>query len=55
MFIISIRMLSAVLKLLADSLVLSRLGYALPGWGPAISKTSLSHLQRQQNWVMHAL
>ena len=29
-----------VLKLLIDSLVLSRLTYALPVWGPAISSTS---------------
>ena len=40
---------SAVLKLLVDSLVLSRFGYALPVWGPAISKTSVNRLQRQQN------
>jgi len=43
---------SAVLKLLVDSLVLLRFGYALPVWGPAISKTSVNRLQRQQNWAV---
>ena len=38
------------LKLLIDSLVLSYLTYALPVWGPAISKQCLTHLQHQHNW-----
>ena len=42
-----------VLKLLIDSLVLSRLTYALPVWGPAISKQYLTRLQRQHNWAVH--
>ena len=33
-----------VLKLLVDSLVLSRLTYALPVWGPTISKQCLARL-----------
>ena len=41
-----------VLKLLIDSLVLSRLTYALPVWGPAISKQCLTHLQPQHNWAV---
>ena len=41
-----------VLKLLIDSLVLSRLTYALPVWGPAISKQCLGRLQRQHNWAV---
>ena len=41
-----------VLKLLIDSLVLSRLSYALPVWGPAISKQCLTRLQRQHNWAV---
>ena len=42
-----------VIKLLIDSLVLSRLTYALPVWGPAISKQCLTRLQRQYNWAVH--
>ena len=41
-----------VLKLLIDSLVLSRLTYALPVWGSTISKQCLTHLQRQHNWAV---
>ena len=41
-----------VLKLLIDSLVLSRLSYALPVWGPAISKQNLHRLQRLHNWAV---
>ena len=41
-----------VLKLLIDSLVLSCLTYALPVWGPAISKQCLTRLQRQHNWAV---
>ena len=43
---------SAVLKPLADSLVLSHFSYALPMWGSAITKTSLNRLQHQQNWAV---
>jgi len=44
-----------VLKLLIDhdSLVLLHLTYALPEWGPAISKRFLTRLQRQHNWAVH--
>ena len=41
-----------VLKVLIDSLVLSHLTYALPAWGPAISKQFLTRLQRQHNWAV---
>ena len=41
-----------VLKLLIDSLVLSRLTYALPVWGSAISKQCLTRLQCQHNWTV---
>ena len=41
-----------MLKLLIDSLVLSCLTYALPVWGPAISKQYLTRLQCQHNWAV---
>ena len=41
-----------VLKQLIDSLVLSRLTYALPVWGPASSKQCIMRLQRQHNWAV---
>ena len=40
---------SLILKMLLDSLALSQINYALPVWGPAISKQAVSHLQRLQN------
>ena len=40
---------SLILKMLLDSLALSRINYALPVWGPAISKVAVSRLQRLQN------
>ena len=39
-----------VIKLLIDSLVLSRLDYALPVWGPPLTQASINCLQRLQNW-----
>ena len=39
---------SEVLKMLIDSLVLSRFTYALPVWGPMLSK--LNRLQHLHNW-----
>ena len=44
---------SVALKLLADSLVLSHLSYALPVWSPIIAKTALNRPQCQQNWTVH--
>ena len=41
---------SVVIKLLIDSLVLSRLDYALPVWGPPLTQASINRLQRLQNW-----
>ena len=35
--------------MLLDSLALSRINYALPVWGPAISKQAVSRLQCLQN------
>ena len=40
---------SSVIKMLIDSLVLSRLDYVLPVWGPPLSQASINHLQRLQN------
>ena len=40
---------SLILKMLLDSLAFSRINYALPVWGPAISKLAVSRLQRLQN------
>ena len=36
---------SEVIKMLIDSLVLSRFAYALPVWGPMLSKFQLNRLQ----------
>ena len=41
---------SEVIKMLIDSLVLSRLSYALPVWGPMLSKSQLNRLQNLHNW-----
>ena len=38
-----------VLKILTESLVFSRIDYALPVWGPPLSQSQLAHLQRLQN------
>ena len=38
-----------ILKMLVESLVFSRYTYALPVWGPAIHKDSLSRISRLQN------
>ena len=40
---------STIVKMLIESLVFSQYTYALPVWGPAISKDSMSWLQRMQN------
>ena len=40
---------SLIIKMLLDSLALSRINYALPVWGPALSKLAVSRLQRLQN------
>ena len=39
-----------VIKMLIDSLVLSRLIYALPVWGPLLSQSDIHRLQRLHNW-----
>ena len=41
---------SEVIKMLIDSLVLSRFTYALPVWGPMLSKFQLNRLQHLHNW-----
>ena len=38
-----------ILKMLADSLVFSRLTYPLPVWGPAVHQNSLSRINRLHN------
>ena len=38
-----------ILKMLTKSLVLSRIDYALPVWGPPLNKSQVAHLQRLQN------
>ena len=45
------KFLSSVgIKMLIDSLVLSRLTYALFVWGPPLTQASINRLQRLQNW-----
>ena len=41
---------SEVIKMLIDFLVLSRFTYALPVWGPMLSKFQLNCLQHLHNW-----
>jgi len=36
--------------MMIDSLVLSRLMYGLPAWGPMLSKSQTSRLQHVHNW-----
>ena len=38
-----------VLKMLSESLILSRIDYALPVWGPPLNKSQVGQLQRLQN------
>ena len=38
-----------VLKMLSESLILSRIDYALPVWGPPLNKSQVAYLQRLQN------
>ena len=38
-----------VLKMLTESLILSRIDYALPVWGPPLNKSQVARLQRLQN------
>ena len=44
---------SEILKMLVDSLVFSRLHYALPVWGPAVHQNSLSRINRLYNRAVH--
>ena len=39
-----------VIKILVDSLVLSRINYVLPAWGPSLSGSIIQHVQRLLNW-----
>ena len=39
--------------MLVDSLVLSRINYALPAWGPILSDALIQHIQRLLNWEVH--
>ena len=39
----------SILKLLSESLIFSRITYALPVWGPPLRKDQISRLQRMQN------
>jgi len=39
----------SILKLLSESLIFSRISYALPVWGPLLRKDQISRLQRLQN------
>ena len=40
---------NAVIKMLVDSLVLSRINYALAAWGPTLSGALIQHIQRLLN------
>ena len=40
---------SFILKLLRESLLFSRITYALPVWGSSLRKDQVAHLQRLQN------
>ena len=44
-----------ILKMLVDSLVFSRLTYALPVWGPAVHQNSLSRINRLHNIELSVL
>ena len=39
----------SILKLLTESLIFSKISYALPVWGPPLRKDQISRLQRLQN------
>ena len=41
---------NTVIKMLVDSLVLSRINYALPAWGPSLSGSLIQRVQRLLNW-----
>ena len=42
-----------VLKMLSESLILSRIDYALPIWGPPLNSSQVARLQRLQNRAIH--
>ena len=61
--ILSIYMLSlhrksltfGVLKMLSESLILSRINYALPIWGPPLNRSQVARLQHLQNRAIHVM
>ena len=44
-----------ILKLLVESLVLSRLNYALPVWGPALACDLLARLVKMHNRAIRVI
>ena len=42
-----------VLKMLSESLILSRIDYALPVWGPPLNRSQVGQLQCLQNTAIH--